>query len=128
MNTNLRRTLILGLMSAALSGSVFAQQDEKLGKLTFPTSCDSKVQADFERGVAMLHSFWFLYARKTFESVLQRDPNCAIAHWGIAVDLLGNTLATTPTRGRCANGPGRRWRRRGRSARRRRASATGSRR
>ena len=54
MNTNLRRTLVLGLMSAALSGSVFAQQDEKLGKLTFPTSCDPKVQADFRarRGYA----------------------------------------------------------------------------
>ena len=98
MKTNLRRTLVVGLMSAALSGSVFAQQDEKLGKLTFPTSCDPKVQPDFERGVAMLHSYWFLYARKTFESVLQRDPNCAIAQWGIALDYLGNTLATTPTR------------------------------
>lgn len=98
MNTNSRRILVVGLISAALSGSVFAQQDEKLGKLTFPTSCDPKVQVDFERGVAMLHSYWFLYARKTFESVLQRDPSCAIAHWGIAVDLLGNTLAATPSR------------------------------
>ena len=98
MRTNLRRTLVLALMSAALSGSVFAQQDEKLGKLTFPTSCDPKVQADFERGVAMLHSYWFLYARKTFESVLQRDPSCAIAQWGIALDYLGNSLAGTPTR------------------------------
>ena len=98
MNTNLRRILVVGLMSAALSGSVFAQQDEKLGKLTFPTSCDPKVQAEFERGVAMLHSYWFLYARKTFESVLQQDPSCAMAYWGIAIDLLGNTLAATPTR------------------------------
>src|SRR5262245_22336460 len=98
MNANLRRTLIVGLIGAALSGSAFAQKDERLGKLTLPTSVDSKVQADFERGVAMLHSYWFLYARKTFESVLQRDPDCAVAYWGIAVDLLGNTLATTPTR------------------------------
>ena len=36
MKTNLRRTLVMGLMSAALSGSVFAQQDEKLGKLISP--------------------------------------------------------------------------------------------
>jgi tetratricopeptide (TPR) repeat protein len=94
-----RKCLILVAgITAALSYSAFGQQDEKLGKLTFPTSCDPKVQADFERGVAMIHSYWFVYARKTFEGVLQQDPNCAIAYWGIALDFLGNSLATTPTR------------------------------
>src|SRR5882762_8260843 len=89
--------LVAGI-TAALSCSAVGQQDEKLGKLSFPTSCDPKVQAEFERGVAMIHSFWFLIARRTFEGVLQQDPNCAIAHWGVAIDYLGNTLATTPTR------------------------------
>jgi hypothetical protein len=69
-----------------------------LGKVSFPTSCDPKVQTEFERGVAMLHSYWFLYARKTFEGVLKQDPSCAIAYWGIAVDLLGNSLAAPPSR------------------------------
>src|SRR5437660_4792364 len=89
---------VAGLMSAALSCSAFGQQDDKLGKVHFPTSCDPKVQAEFERGVAMIHSYWFIYARRTFEGVLQQDPSCAIAYWGIALDFLGNTLATTPTR------------------------------
>ena len=71
-------------------------QEEKLGKVSFPTSCDPKVQAQFERGVAMLHSYWFINARKTFEAVLQQDPNCAIAYWGIAMDLLGNSLVGPP--------------------------------
>jgi len=88
--------LVAGI-TAALSCGAFAQQDEKLGKLSFPTSCDPKVQAEFERGVAMLHSYWFIYARRTFEGVLQQDPTCAIAYWGVAMDYLGNTLATTPT-------------------------------
>src|SRR5256884_2951905 len=92
------RLLVAGLMTVALSCSAFGQQDEKLGKLSFPTSCDPKVQAEFERGVAMIHSYWFIYARRTFEGVLQQDPSCAIAYWGIALDFLGNTLATTPTR------------------------------
>jgi tetratricopeptide (TPR) repeat protein len=90
--------LIAGLVAAALSGSAFGQQDERLGRLSFPTSCDPKVQAEFERGVAMIHSYWFTIARRTFEGILQQDPDCAMAHWGIALDLLGNTLATTPTR------------------------------
>jgi tetratricopeptide (TPR) repeat protein len=87
-----------GLMTAALSCDALGQQNDVLGKLKFPTSCSPAVQADFERGVAMIHSYWFLIARRTFEDVLKKDPNCAIAYWGIAVDYLGNTLATIPTR------------------------------
>jgi tetratricopeptide (TPR) repeat protein len=74
-----------------------AAQQEKLGKVTFPTSCDAKVQAQFERGVAMLHSYWFTEARKVFERVLQQDPTCAIAYWGLAVNYLGNSLAAPPS-------------------------------
>src|SRR5262245_17060089 len=85
-------------ITAALNCSAFGQQDEKLGKLSFLTSCDPKVQAEFERGVAMIHSYWFLIARRTFEGVLREDPSCAIAYWGIAVDLLNNSLAVVPPR------------------------------
>ena len=92
--------LIIGasLITMVLSTSVRSQQDEMLGKVSFPTSCDPKVQTEFERGVAMLHSYWFLYARKTFEGILKQDPSCAVAYWGIAVDLLGNSLAAPPSR------------------------------
>ena len=89
--------LVAGI-TAALNCSAFGQQDEKLGKLSFPTSCDPKVQAQFERGVAMIHSYWFLVARRTFEGILREDPNCAMAYWGVALDLLGNSLATVPSR------------------------------
>src|SRR5437588_13101988 len=92
------RLLVAGLMTVALSCSAFGQQDEKLGKLSFPTSCDPKVQAEFERGVAMIHSYWFLIARRVFEGVLQQDPSCAIAYWGIAMDQLGNSLVGPPPR------------------------------
>src|SRR5919108_5577621 len=103
MSTRKRLSTICAILTLALLGVVctvalprlaLAQQD-KLGKVTFPTSCDPSVQPQFERGVAMLHSYWFIQARKTFEAVLQQDPTCAIAYWGIAVDLLGNTLAAT---------------------------------
>src|SRR3954463_1720012 len=93
-----RLIFIAGLATMALSCSAFGQQDEKLGKLSFPTSCDPKVQAEFERGVAMIHSYWFLIARRTFEGVLREDPNCAMAYWGIALDLLNNSLAVVPPR------------------------------
>jgi len=88
----------VGLSTLALAGGAFAQQDERLGKLSFPTSCDPKVQAEFERGVAMIHSYWFLIARRTFEGVLLQDPDCAIAYWGIAIDLLNNVFVAPPSR------------------------------
>src|SRR5215510_10550088 len=90
--------LIAALITATSVGGASAQQDDKLGKVIFPTSCNSAVQAEFERGVAMLHSYWFGYARKTFEGILQKDPGCAMALWGVAMDLLGNTLVGPPPR------------------------------
>src|SRR5437764_14046654 len=83
MNTQSGRKLFAaGLITAALASGAIAQQDEKLGKVVFPTSCDPNVQAEFDRGVAMLHSYWFLIARRTFEGILKQDPNCAMAYWG----------------------------------------------
>src|SRR5919106_4654799 len=90
--------LIAALMSVELSCAAFGQQNEKLGKLAFPTSCDPRVQSEFERGLAMIHSYWFLIARRTFEGVLKQDPNCAMAYWGVAMDMLGNSLVGPPTR------------------------------
>ncbi len=65
----------------------------KLGKVSFENSCDPKVQALFQRGVAMLHSFWYSAAEKTFRDVLAQDPTCAIATWGFASIMMSNPLA-----------------------------------
>jgi tetratricopeptide (TPR) repeat protein len=74
---------------------VSALASEKLGKVSFPTSCDPKVQAQFERGVAMLHSFWYRATEATFREVLTQDPTCTVANWGIAAILMQNPLAGT---------------------------------
>jgi tetratricopeptide (TPR) repeat protein len=58
---------------------------EKLGTVQFPTSCSSKEQKNFERAVALLHSFAYSAAEKAFSDVIKTDPNCAMAHWGIAM-------------------------------------------
>jgi tetratricopeptide (TPR) repeat protein len=93
-----RAIVLASVMAAAVSCGAFAQPDEKLGRLSFPTSCDPKVQAEFERGVAMIHSYWFLIARRTFEGVLKQDPGCAMAYWGVAIDLLNNVFVAPPQR------------------------------
>ena len=98
MRTHSARILLAtGLITTALASGAIGQQDQKLGTVSFPTSCTPNAQAEFDRGVAMLHSYWFLIARRKFEAIAQQDPGCAMAYWGVAMDLLGNSLATTPT-------------------------------
>ncbi len=58
---------------------------EKLGRVSFPVSCSPTVQEQFDRGVALLHSFAYADAEKAFQGVADRDPRCAMAHWGMAM-------------------------------------------
>ncbi|MDO8910014.1 MAG: hypothetical protein Q7W55_16125 [Pseudohongiella sp.] len=61
--------------------------------VTFATSCNPAATDNFNRGVALVHSFWFAEAINAFNQVLATDPNCAIAHWGIALSHWGNPFA-----------------------------------
>jgi tetratricopeptide (TPR) repeat protein len=65
----------------------------QLGRVKFANSCDPKVQPLLETGVAMLHSFWYSAAEKTFRDVLTQDPSCTVATWGVAAILMSNPLA-----------------------------------
>ena len=65
----------------------------QLGTVSFQTSCAPSVAADFNRAVALLHSFEFREALGTFNAVLEKDPSCAVAHWGIALCQWGNPFA-----------------------------------
>jgi tetratricopeptide (TPR) repeat protein len=62
-----------------------AGDPEKLGTVSFPTSCTPAAQKQFQRGVAMLHSFWYEEAERTFNDVAKADPGCAMAYWGVAM-------------------------------------------
>src|SRR6266436_7649748 len=55
------------------------------GTVDFPVSCVPSVRAEFIRGVALLHSFFYEEARRIFTEVAEKDPTCAMAQWGIAM-------------------------------------------
>jgi hypothetical protein len=59
----------------------------QLGVVHFPISCNASVQERFERGIALLHSFWYEEAERQFEQIGESDPQCAMAHWGVAMSL-----------------------------------------
>ena len=65
---------------------------EELGSVSFPVTCNADAQALMHRAVAMLHSFWFPEALRTFESAAAADPGCGIAHWGAALSHFGNPM------------------------------------
>jgi tetratricopeptide (TPR) repeat protein len=56
-----------------------------LGSVSFETSCKRLVKEEFNRAVALLHSFWLDEAERSFEAVAMRDPDCAMAQWGVAM-------------------------------------------
>lgn len=58
---------------------------QELGSVHFPTTCAQGVQKDFDRSVALLHSFQYEQARAAFAEVAQKDPGCAMAQWGVAM-------------------------------------------
>jgi hypothetical protein len=67
---------------------------EKLGTVYFATSCNEAAQKDFNRAVALLHSFQFSRAIEGFNAVLGEDATCGIAYWGIALSDWSNPFAS----------------------------------
>ncbi len=66
---------------------------ERLGTVHFTTSCKPAVQPQFDRAVALLHSFEFGASIRGFNDVLAADSTCAIAYWGLALSRWGNPMA-----------------------------------
>ena len=82
---------LLGALSLASpapgAGLADAPAADRLGTVSFAVSCSPSVQASFNRGVALLHDFWYEEAKPQFERILKRDPACSMARWGIAMSV-----------------------------------------
>jgi hypothetical protein len=88
---------VVALAAATIAQAAAPQSPEqRLGKVHFATSCKPQAQMLFDRAMLYQHSFWYSAARRTFEEVLNEDPQCAIAYWGIALSYLYNPHAPPP--------------------------------
>ena len=78
----------------------------------FPVSCSAPAQRDFDQALVLLHHMTYPQARSAFAELASREPDCAMAHWGVAMTLFQPLWPTRPTpadlaRGSCSPGIGR---------------------
>ena len=85
---------VLALAARCLAQEHQHGNSEKLGTVHFATSCNEVAQKEFNRAVALLHSFQFSRAIKGFNAVLGEDATCGIAYWGTALSDWSNPFAT----------------------------------
>jgi tetratricopeptide (TPR) repeat protein len=76
-----------GAEAHVATGPAVTSSAERLGAVSFAVSCSPAVEARFSRGIALLHDVWYQEAQKQFEEIAKADPDCAMAHWGVAMSL-----------------------------------------
>jgi hypothetical protein len=76
----------------ALSHGPTHADEERLGEVNLPISCTPAAQQQFNRALAMQHSFFFPETVKAFTALAEREPSCAMAYWGIAISQRPNPL------------------------------------
>ena len=79
----------LAALASAIATPTPAQE---LGRVHFETSCTPQAQEKFDRALAMVHSFVYPDSVQAFAEAAAADPQCAIAHWGIAISSRPNPL------------------------------------
>ena len=82
-------TFVIALLASTCVTAVWAQG---LGRVHFETSCTPEAQEKFDRGLGMVHSFFYPDSVKAFTEAAAADPQCAIAYWGIAISHRPNPL------------------------------------
>src|SRR6201999_2750458 len=82
-------TFVIALLASTCATTVWAQG---LGRVHFETSCTPEAQEKFDRGLAMVHSFFYPDTANAFTEAAAADPQCAIAYWGIAISHRPNPL------------------------------------
>jgi hypothetical protein len=73
------------LMAAEQAAPHDHDHGPRLGRLSFESSCTPAAQTPLVEGLEWLHSFEYARAERQFSAAAAADPNCGIAHWGVAM-------------------------------------------
>src|ERR1700746_2103568 len=99
------RTSIAMFVTQLLAGTfATAASAQGLGNVHFETSCTPEAQEKFDRGLAMVHSFFYPNSVQAFTETAAADPQCAIAYWGIAISNRPNPMILPLTAAALKNG------------------------
>lgn len=74
-----------------------APQERQLGNVDFATSCQPPAQQELNRALALLHNMMYVQAEARFTELAERHPDCAMAHWGIAMTIFHPVWPDSPT-------------------------------
>jgi hypothetical protein len=85
--------LLFGLAATPASAADEHAGHAVLGTVHFPVTCAPEAQQAFDQAMKLQHSFWYQAAGDAFSEVLQRDPECVMAYWGIAMTKLTNPFS-----------------------------------
>jgi len=70
-----------------LRGDIILCGGDQFGEVSFASSCDLSVRETFELALSLMHSFEYDEAEKAFVQVIDADPECAMAYWGVAMSM-----------------------------------------
>lgn len=66
-------------------GDIALCGQQQFGTVDFSISCKESVKSNFNLAAALLHSFEYEDAEKVFAKVIEEDPECVMAYWGVAM-------------------------------------------
>lgn len=97
-------TILLCVSGASVADDSHAQHQHQhdspdlgaIGAAHLGTSCNSTAQEQIDRGVTLIHSFWYPEAEKSFRLAADADAQCGMAWWGVAMSNL-HPLWAPPT-------------------------------
>ena len=91
-----RAALVLGLLlicTGPAQGQEANHQETVLGTVNFNASCSAE---EFDHALAFFHHMQYEESRAAFERIVEADPECGMAHWGIAMTLFQPLWPTRP--------------------------------
>ncbi len=80
-----------------LRGDLVLCSGSQFGDVSFSFYCKYATREMFDTGLSLLHSFEYEEAEKAFVQVIDTDPNCAMAYWGVAMSNFRSLWIQTGT-------------------------------
>jgi len=68
-------------------GELLLCSTESFGEVDFSLSCSYETRETFDLALSLLHSFEYAEAEKAFVKVIDMDPDCAMAYWGVSMSI-----------------------------------------